>query len=88
MALLASPDVGVRRRALLKKPFASPGSFDARLPTWQGSTMELAGTQRHRRESPRGVANRKMSESINGAHHKPLTMHMRSVVEALAAAST
>jgi len=50
--------------------------------------MELAGTQRHRRESPRGAANRKMSESINGAHHKPLTMHMRSVVEALAAAST
>jgi hypothetical protein len=27
MALLASPDVGVRRRALLNKPFASSGSF-------------------------------------------------------------
>jgi len=35
MALLASPDVGIRRRALLNKPFAWPGSLDARLLTWK-----------------------------------------------------
>src|SRR5262245_66566219 len=27
MAVLASPDVGIRGTALLKRPFASPGSF-------------------------------------------------------------
>ena len=53
MALLASPDVGVRRRALLNKPFASPGSLDARLPTRQGSTLELGGAEQHKREGSR-----------------------------------
>ena len=66
MALLASPDVGIRRRALLNKPFASPGSFDARLPTWEGTTMELAAASDIDREAREDSRSGKMSESING----------------------
>jgi hypothetical protein len=66
MAVLASPDVGVHWRALLKS-MRLPQVIRCTSGNVQRSTIEFAGAEQR-------FANRKMTKQSMD-HHKPLTMH-------------